>query len=314
MVNFGYTMMCEQAGPTELVDNAVRAEGAGFDFAAISDHYNPWLSEQGHSPFAWSVLGAAAYATHDIDLMTMVTCPTRRYHPAVVAQQAATIGVMSQGRFTLGLGAGENLNEHVIGAWPHRTQRHEMLAEALEIIDPLLNGESVRHSGSYYDVPEARLWDVPEEGVPVVVAVSGEESLGIADMADGVVTVQPNASLKRPGKPFYGQVALCYGRDEAECRKRALAEFRWSGLQWPVMAELPDPRAFDAATSFVAEDDVAAAISCGPDVDKHVQAVRRFVDAGCTHVALLQIGGEHQADFIEWARADLLPVLHAAGA
>ncbi|MER7004717.1 TIGR03557 family F420-dependent LLM class oxidoreductase [Dactylosporangium sp. NPDC000555] len=306
MVNFGYTMMCEQAGPTELVDNAVRAEGAGFDFAAISDHYNPWLSEQGHSPFAWSVLGAAAYATHDIDLMTMVTCPTRRYHPAVVAQQAATIGVMSQGRFTLGLGAGENLNEHIIGAWPHRSQRHEMLAEALEIIEPLLNGETVRHSGSYYDVPEARLWDVPEEGVPVVVAVSGDDSLGIADMSDGVVAVQPDPSLKRPDKPFYGQVALCYGRDEAECRKRALAEFRWFGLQWPVMAELPDPRAFDAATSFVTEDDVAAAIPCGPDVEKHVQAVRRFVDAGCTHVALLQIGGEHQAEFLEWARTELL--------
>ncbi|GAA4258926.1 TIGR03557 family F420-dependent LLM class oxidoreductase [Dactylosporangium darangshiense] len=314
MVNFGYTMMCEQAGPTQLADDAVRAEQAGFDFAAVSDHYNPWLGEQGHSPFAWSVLGAAAYATHEIDLMTMVTCPTRRYHPAVVAQQAATIGVMSQGRFTLGLGAGENLNEHVVGAWPHRTQRHEMLAEAMEIIEPLLAGESVRHSGTFYDVPEARLWDVPTDGVPIVVAVSGPESLELADRADGVVVVQPDASLRRPGRPFYGQVALCYGLDESECRKRAVDQFRWFGLQWPVMAELPDPRAFDAAATFVTEDDVASAIPCGPDVDKHVEAVRRFVEAGCTHVALLQIGGEHQGDFIEWSRSELLPALHAAGA
>jgi G6PDH family F420-dependent oxidoreductase len=309
MVNFGYTMMCEQAGPTELVDNAVRAETAGFDFAAISDHYNPWLSEQGHSPFAWSVLGAAAYATRDLELMTMVTCPTRRYHPAVVAQQAATVAVMSQGRFTLGLGAGENLNEHVIGAWPHRTQRHEMLAEALEIIQPLLAGETVHHSGTYYDVPEARLWDVPDDGVPVVVAVSGQDSLEIADQSDGIVVVQPDPSLRRPGKPFYGQAALCYGPDEAECRKRALDQFRWFGLQWPVMAELPDPRAFDAAASFVTEDDVAAAIPCGPDVEQHVQAVRKFIDAGCTHVALVQIGGDHQADFLEWSRTELLPAL-----
>jgi G6PDH family F420-dependent oxidoreductase len=314
MVNFGYTLMCEQTGPNELVDYAVRAEQAGYDFAAISDHFNPWLAEQGHSPFAWSVLGAAAYATQDLELMTMVTCPTRRYHPAVVAQQAATIGVMSQGRFTLGLGAGENLNEHVIGAWPHRLQRHEMLQEAMEIINPLLAGEVVRHSGTYYEVPEARLWDRPEEGVPVVTAVSGPDSLEIAQLSDGIVAVQPEASFVVKGKPAYGQVALCYGPDEAECRKRALEQWRWFGLQWPVNAELPDQRAFDAASSFVTEDDVASAVPCGPDLDRHVQAVRAYVDAGFTHVAVVQIGGEHQAGFLEWSQSELLPALHAAGA
>lgn len=314
MVNIGYTLMCEQTGPRELVDHAVKAEAAGFRFAAISDHFNPWLPEQGHSPFAWSVLGAVAHATSDIGLMTMVTCPTRRYHPAVVAQQAATIGVMSQGRFTLGLGAGENLNEHVAGSWPHRTQRHEMLVEAMEIIDPLLNGQTVRHSGTYYDVPEARLWDVPDEGVPIVVAVSGPESLEIAQSADGVVAVQPDPQLVISGRPAYGQAAVCYGPDEAECRKRALDQFRWFGLQWPVMSELPDPRAFDAAASFVTEDDVAQAIPCGPDVDRHVQAVRKFIDAGYTHIALVQIGGEYQDEFLDWARSTLLPALNSAGA
>ncbi|GAA0710563.1 TIGR03557 family F420-dependent LLM class oxidoreductase [Dactylosporangium roseum] len=312
MVNFGYTLMCEQSGPTELVDDAVRAEEAGYDFAAISDHFSPWLAEQGHSPFAWSVLGAAAYATQHLELMTMVTCPTRRYHPAVVAQQAATIGVMSQGRFTLGVGAGENLNEHVAGAWPHRTQRHEMLAEALEIINPLLDGETVRHSGTYYEVPEAKLWDRPEEGVPVVMAVSGHDSLEVAaSLSDGVVAVQPDRSLRIPDKPFYGQVAMCYGPDESECRKRALDQFRWFGLQWPVMAELPDPRAFDAASSFVTEDDVASAISCGPDLDRHLQAIRSYVDAGCTHIALVQIGGDFQHDFLDWSESTLLPALRS---
>src|SRR5690242_10922926 len=132
--------MCEQTGPAQLVDDAVRAERAGFDFAVISDHYYPWLAEQGHAPYAWSVLGAVAYATQQIELMSFVTCPIRRYHPAVVAQKAATVGLLSGGRFTLGLGAGENLNEHVVGAWPHVTQRHDMLAEAVEIIRPLLDG------------------------------------------------------------------------------------------------------------------------------------------------------------------------------
>jgi G6PDH family F420-dependent oxidoreductase len=312
MANFGYTLMCEQTAPCDLVDDAVRAEEAGYDFAAISDHYNPWLVEQGHSPFAWSVLGAVAYATQNLELMTMVTCPIRRYHPAVVAQQAATIGAMSQGRFTLGLGAGENLNEHIAGAWPHRTQRHEMLGEALEIIRPLLAGETVHHGGTYYDVPEARLWDRPDDGVPVVLAVSGEDSLALAKPLDGTVSVAPDAALRVPGKPAYGQVALCYGPDESESRKRALDQWRWFGLQWPVLAELPDQRAFDAASAFVTEDDVAAAVPCGPDLDRHVAAVRKYVDAGFTHIALVQIGGGHQEEFLNWSQSELLPALHAA--
>jgi G6PDH family F420-dependent oxidoreductase len=309
MVNFGYTLMCEQTAPTPLVDAAVRAEEAGYDFAAISDHYNPWLASQGHSPFAWSVLGAAAYATRSLELMTMVTCPTRRYHPAVVAQQAATIGAMSGGRFTLGLGAGENLNEHVVGAWPHRTQRHDMLQEAIEIIQPLLAGETVTHSGTYFEVPHAKLWDRPAETVPIVVAASGPESSGLADLTDGVVAVQPDASLRAEGKPCYGQVAVAYGPDEAACRRRAHDQWRWFGLQWPVLAELPDDRAFEAASASVTEENVAASVPCGPDLDRHIEAVRPFVEAGFTHVALVQIGGEDQAEFLDWSAKTLLPEL-----
>jgi G6PDH family F420-dependent oxidoreductase len=311
--------MCEQNGPRDLVDFAVRAERAGFDFAVSSDHYYPWLEAQGHSPYAWAVLGAAAYATDSIGLMSFVTCPIRRYHPAVVAQKAATVGVLSGGRFTLGLGAGENLNEHVVGGWPHVAQRHRMLAEALEIIRPLLDGRTVRHSGEYFEVPEARLWDLPDDGVPIGLAVSGPDSCALAgEYADVMIATEPEPELVRQfeaaggeGRPRYGQVAVCYGPDEAECRRLAHEQFRWFGLGWPVNAELPHPRSFELASSAVTEEQVGQAISCGPDIGKHVAAVRKFLDAGFTHVALVQIGGSGQAAFLDAAEKDLLPALRS---
>jgi len=319
VTTFGYTLMCEQAGPTQLVDDAVRAERAGFDFAAVSDHYYPWLREQGHSPYAWSVLGAAAYATSRIGLMSFVTCPIRRYHPAVVAQRSATIGVMSEGRFTLGVGAGENLNEHVVGGWPHVAQRHDMLVEALDIIRPLLAGDTVHHGGEYFEVPEARLWDRPAEGVPIAVAVSGPESCRLAaNYADAMISTEPRAGLIREfensggvRRPRYGQVALCYGPDEQECRRRAHEQQRQFGLGWPVNAELPDPAAFAAASATVSEDQVAAQIPCGPDTQRHVDAVRAYLDAGFTHVAVIQVGGEHQDEFLDFAEKELLPALRS---
>jgi G6PDH family F420-dependent oxidoreductase len=317
MVAVGYTLMCEQTAPKELVDYAVRAEEAGFDHAVISDHYYPWLESQGHAPYAWAVLGAVAHATSRMDLMTMVTCPIRRYHPAVVAQKAATLGLLSDGRFTLGLGAGENLNEHVVGEWPHVQQRHEMFEEALQIIRPLLAGDTVSYTGDYYDVPEAYLWDRPDRPVPMAVAVSGPSSCSLAaEYADAAVAVQPKARLLQlfdeaggTGKPRYGQVAVCYGPDEAECRKIAHDQFRWFGFDWKVNAELPGPVSFASATEFVREEDVAQDIPCGPDVEAHVAAFKKFVDAGFTHVALVQIGGDTQPEFLDWARDQLVPRL-----
>jgi G6PDH family F420-dependent oxidoreductase len=319
VAEFGYTLMGEQSGPTQLVDDAVRAERAGFDFLVSSDHYYPWLAAQGHSPYAWAVLGAAAYATETVGLMSFVTCPTRRYHPAVVAQKAATIGLMSGGRFTLGLGAGENLNEHVVGAWPHVVQRHQMLAEALEIIGPLLAGDTVHHSGEFFEVPEARLWDRPDEGVPIGVAVSGPDSCALAgEYADVMIATEPKAELIAgfeaaggAGRPRYGQVAVCYGPDEAQCRRIAHEQFRWFGLGWPVNAELPHPRSFEMASASVTEEQVGQAISCGPDVGRHVEAVRAFVDAGFTHIALVQIGAGSQGSFLDAAEKELLPALRA---
>ncbi len=318
MTNYGYTLMCEQRGPRDLVDDAVRAEAAGFGFAVCSDHYYPWLAEQGHAPFAWSVLGAAAHVTDRIGLVSFVTCPTMRYHPAVVAQMAATVGVMSGGRFTLGLGAGENLNEHVVGAYPQATQRHAMLAEALEIIKPLLAGETVHHSGEFYDVPEARLWDLPEERVPVAMAVSGPSSCRLAARhGAALIAVEPKRELIEAyeksggdGRPRYGQVALCWGPDADACAQTAYEQFRWFNLGWAVNAELPGPRAFDAASAAVTPEFVASKIPCGPDVDRHVAAIREFTDAGFTDVAVLQIGGVSQPDFLDFAQKQLLPALN----
>lgn len=318
MVAVGYSLLCEQSGPKELVEYAVRAEDAGFDHSVISDHYYPWLDVQGHSPYAWSVLGAVAHATSRMKLLTYVTCPTRRYHPAVIAQKAATVEILADGRFTLGLGAGENLNEHVVGSWPHVNERHAMLAEALEIIRPLLDGERLTYSGEYFEVPEAYVWDRPDSRVPIAVAMSGPRSAQLAgEYADAAIATQPDPQLMRlydqaggAGRPRYGQVPICWGPDEDACRKIAYDQFRWFGFGWKVNADLPGPDAFTGASQFVREEDVAAAIPCGPDVDAHVEAFKKFADAGFTHCALLQIGDDSQRDFLAWAKSELLPRLN----
>lgn len=311
-------MMTEQAGPCELVEHVAQAEEAGFDFSVISDHYFPWLDSQGHSPYAWSVLGAAAQATSRIPLMTYVTCPLLRYHPAVVAQKAATVQLLSRGRFRLGLGAGENLNEHVVGGgWPPVDVRHEMLAEAVQIIRELFGGGYVNHHGTHYDVDSAKLWDLPDEPPPIGIAVSGMQSCELAGrLADLVIAVEPKPELLRAfderggtGKPRVGQLPVCYDPERDTAVKRAHDQFRWFGGGWKVNAELPGTAAFASATRFVCPEDVAEAIPCGDDVGRFTDAVQRFTEAGFTEVALVQIGGEHQRGYLEWARETLLPAL-----
>jgi len=312
--------MCEQAGPVQLVRDAVEAEAAGFDFAVISDHYFPWLTEQGHAPFAWSVLAAAAQATETLPLMTFVTCPTMRYHPAVVAQMAATTALLSGNRFTLGLGAGENLNEHIVGGgWPPVDARHEMLTEAVEIIRELLRGHEVNLRGEHFDVRSARLFDVPETPPALGIAVSGDQSGALAGKyADLMIAVEPNAALGRAfdaaggaGKPRYGQMAVCYDPDPDAAIARAHEQFRWFGLGWKVNSELPGPASFAAASAFVRPEDVAKAIPCGPDLDRCVQEARKWAAAGFTHLAIVQVGGEMQQPFLDWAHKELLPTLRA---
>jgi len=320
MTQYGYTMMTEQAGPKQLVGDLVKAEEAGFDFSVISDHYFPWLDTQGHSPYAWSVLGAAAQATERIPLMTYVTCPIRRYHPAVVAQKAATVQLLSDGRFTLGVGAGENLNEHVVGGgWPSVDVRHRMLREAVEIIRALFDGGYVTYQGEFYDVESAKLWDLPDKTPPIGIAVSGKQSCDLAgELADVMIAVEPDAELGQlfdaaggRGKPRVGQVPICYDRDEDTAVKRAHDQFRWFGGGWNVNAELPGPPAFEGASQFVKPEDVSESIPCGPDVERHVEAIQKFVDAGFTHVALVQVGGDNQDEFFPWYADELRPALES---
>jgi G6PDH family F420-dependent oxidoreductase len=318
-MTFGYTLMCEQSGPRELVGHAAAAEQAGFDFEVISDHYFPWLDSMGHSPYAWSVLGAVSQVTDQVELMTYVTCPSMRYHPAVVAQKAATVDLLSDGRFTLGLGAGENLNEHVVGqGWPPVNVRHEMLEEALTIIGALFDGGYVDFSGDHYRVDSAKLWDLPQNPVPIGVAVSGEQSVGaFAKLADHLIAVEPEPELVRsweaatdkPHSRKIGQLPVCWGHDRDACIDRAHELFRWFGGGWKVNAELPGPAGFAGASQFVGKDDVADSIPCGPDLDAIVAAVREYEEAGFTDVALVQIGDESQRDFIAIAEKELLPAL-----
>jgi G6PDH family F420-dependent oxidoreductase len=320
-MQLGYTLMTEQTGPKDLVSYAVGAEEVGFDFAVSSDHYFPWLDEMGHAPNAWVTLGAVAQATSRMDLMTYVTCPTFRYRPVVVAQQAATLQLLADGRFTLGLGSGENLNEHVAGeGWPAVAVREEMFREAVEIITELFQGGYTTYRGEYFDVDGAKLWDLPEGGVPIGIACSGPVSCRLAgELGDAMIAVQPEAELGEQfdaaggaGKPRIGQMPISYGTDRAAAVTRAHSLFRWFGLGWKVNADLPGTAGFDSASQFVREEDVADAIPCGDDVDAVLQAAKEYADAGFTHLALVQIGGDQQEPFLEWSRSTLMPAWRKA--
>jgi G6PDH family F420-dependent oxidoreductase len=327
MTRFGYTLMTEQSGPKSLVRYAIAAEQAGFDFEVMSDHYFPWLDEQGHSPYAWSVLGAVAHATEQVGLMTYVTCPIMRYHPAVVAQKAATVQLLSDGRFVLGLGAGESLNEHVVGAgWPHLNARHDMLQEAIEVISKLFDGGLVDYDGKHFRLDSAKLWDLPETRVPLALAVSGPESVQrFAPLGDHMVGVAPSSDLvdawddarsaqgAATGQSRkIGQLPVSWDPDRETAVKRAHEQFRWFSGGWHVNANLPTTAGFAAASQFVRPDDVAESIPCGPDLDPIVEAVAEYWDAGYTDVALVQIGDENQEAFLKVAEAELLPALREA--
>ncbi len=330
---FGYTLMTEQSGPKDLVRWSQLAEDAGFDFEVCSDHYSPWLQEQGHAPYAWSVLGAVAQATQRVGLMTYVTCPTMRYHPAVVAQKAATLQLLSDGRFTLGLGSGENLNEHVAGkGWPSVDVRQSMLAEALSLIRELHTGELVTRRGEWFDVESARIWDLPDEGVPIGVAVSGAQSIErFAPLADHLVAVEPDPDLvsawnSTPEAPTIGhrtaatgptaraigQIPISWGPDRDEAVRVAHEQFRWFAGGWSVNSDLPTPAGFAGASQFVRPDDVASSIPCGPDLEAIVEAVSAYWKAGFTDVALVQVGGSTQQAFFDQAAEPLLELLREA--
>ncbi|BBZ41974.1 LLM class F420-dependent oxidoreductase [Mycobacterium conspicuum] len=326
MTNFGYTLMTEQSGPKDLVRYAISAEQRGFDFEVCSDHFSPWLTSQGHAPNAWAVLGAVAQATDHVELYTYVTCPTMRYHPAIVAQQAATVQILADGRFTLGLGSGENLNEHVVGkGWPAVERRQDMLREAIKIIRELFGGQLVNWRGDYFQVDAARLWDLPEVPVGIAVAMGGKKAIDkFAKLADHLVAVEPNGELVDAwhaacqatngvgARRVVGQIPVCWDPDRDAAIDRAHDQFRWFAGGWKVNADLPTPAGFAGATKFVRREDVAGSIPCGPDLDAIVDAVRPYWEAGFTDIALVQVGGDAQELFLKEAAEPLLQALRAA--
>jgi G6PDH family F420-dependent oxidoreductase len=324
MVKFGYKLMTEEHGPTTLVENARRAEAAGFDFVSISDHFHPWLEAQGHSPFAWSVLGAIAHATARIGITTGLTCPIVRYHPAIVAQAAATIAVMSQNRFTLAIGAGERLNEHVTGArWPSIPERHEMLEEAIDIFQALWKGGVHTRRGAHFIVDHAQLYDLPDQPIPVVLGVSGPASVAVAAAkADGIMATEPKPELvkdfrsrangKGANAPCYAEVALSYADSEDEALAMAHERFRFSAFGWTAMSEIPSVQGFEAASQFVKPADLADLIAVGPDPARHLAAIGKYVDAGYDHVVLVGVGPD-QEKFIDFFEQKLRPRLDALG-
>lgn len=319
---WGYTLMTEQSGPRELVRYASAAEEVGFDLLVSSDHYSPWLASQGHASYAWAMLGAVAQATRRVELMTYVTCPTIRYHPAVVAQKAATLSLLSEGRFTLGLGSGEALNEHVVGeGWPSVDARQDALAEAIQIIRRLHTGELLTWEGEYFRVDSARIWDAPEQPVEIGVAVSGDKGTAtFAPLAEHLIQVEPDADVVSSWNEHHdgssrviGQVPICWDPDRDAAIARAHDQFRWFAGGWAVNAELPTTAGFAAASQFVRPEDVADSIACGPDLDELAESVQPFLDAGFTDIALVQVGDEGQERFLAEAAGPLLERLRALG-
>jgi G6PDH family F420-dependent oxidoreductase len=321
MVQFGYKLMSEEHGPKVLVANAVKAEAAGFDFVSISDHFHPWLEAQGHSSFAWSVMGAIAQATDRIDITTGLTCPIIRYHPAIIAQAAATVALLSGNRFTLAIGAGERLNEHVTGArWPSVPERHAMLAEAIDIFRLLWKGGVHTHKGKHFEIDHARLYDLPDEPIPIILGVSGDKSVELAvEKADGIMATEPNAKLPKGFKsqrgkigPAYSEVVLAYAPSEKAGLEMARERFRFSAMAWSVNSELPHVASFEAATKFIRSEDLAETIPAGPDVERHVAAVKKHIDAGFDHVVLVGVGPDQDA-FVKFFKEELHPRLKKLG-
>jgi G6PDH family F420-dependent oxidoreductase len=318
-MQIGYKLFAEGYDPNEIVRQAVEAERAGFDFVEVSDHFHPWLHSHGHSGFAWSMLAAIAAKTERIGLATGVTCPSIRYHPAIVAQAAATTAILSDGRFVLGVGAGEQLNEHVVGrGWPSVTERHELLREALEIIRLLWSGGYRSYEGKHLRLEDARVFDLPGEQVPIAVAIGGKRGAAIAaELGDGIFATDPDAELIGAYEAAggngrkYAEVPLSWAPDEDAAAKSAHEMFRFGVLGWKVLTELPNPVNFEAATELVDVDTMREGFACGPDVERHLEVARRFADAGFDHLALINAGPDPDG-FFEFFSEELATRLKGA--
>lgn len=316
MTKIGYFLSCEQFGPKALVDQAKRAENAGFDALWISDHFHPWNDEQGQSPFVWGVIGALSEAT-SLPVSTAVTCPTVRTHPAIIAHASATAAVQLGGRFVLGVGSGEALNEHVLGdAWPSVGVRQEMLEEAVEVIRLLHRGDEVSHHGKHYTVQEARIYTRPERPLPIYVSGFGPQGAELAGrIGDGYVLAMPEAELVKTfreagggDKPVQAGTKVCWDQDADAALKTAHRLWGNEGLPGQTSQILPRPKDFAALMSLVPSETVAESVACGPDSEKHIAQVRQYIEAGIDEIYVQQIGPDMDGFFAAWERG-VLPEL-----
>jgi coenzyme F420-dependent glucose-6-phosphate dehydrogenase len=314
MPSIGYALSSEEHMPLDLVRYAAQAEEAGFEYALVSDHFHPWVDKQGQSPVVWSVIGGIAEATESLRLGTGVTCPMIRIHPAIIAQAAATSAAMLPGRFFLGVGTGENLNEHILGdRWPEAAVRLGMLEESIVVIRLLWQGGYQSHHGGYYTVEEARIYTLPDEPPPIYVAASKANAAELAGrLGDGLISTSPDAELVEAfesaggeGKPKLGQVTVCFAESEDEAKKTAHEWWPNAALTGDLSQELALPRHFEGAAEMVSEDDVAEKIVCGPDSDKYFEQIEKYADAGFDHVYLHQVGPD-QDGFFRFAHEELL--------
>ena len=314
MVEIGYFLSSEEHSPRELLHQAQLAADAGIASVWISDHYHPWIERHPHSPFVWGVLGAIAQATDRLIVGTGVTCPTMRIHPAIIAQAAATAADLMPGRFFLGVGTGENLNEHILGqAWPEWDVRAEMLEEAVEIIRALWSGEMVSRRGGFYRVQNAQLHSLPESLPPIRLAASGAKMARMAGrISDGLISTAPDHEVIDAYRdaggsgPLIGQMSVCWSESEAKARRTALEWWPTAALHGEVSQELANPSQFTDLAKGVTEDQVAEAILCSPDADRHLEKIAEYADAGYDHVYIHQVGPDQQG-FIDFAARDLLP-------
>jgi G6PDH family F420-dependent oxidoreductase len=316
-IQIGYKLSSEEAPARDLVRFARAAEDHGFTFALISDHYHPWTDRQGQSPFVWSVLGGIAQNTTKLVVGTGVTCPTVRVHPAIVAQAAATVATMMPGRFFLGVGTGENLNEHIVSpSWPEVPVRQEKLAEAIEVIRLLWQGGLRSFHGKHYTVENARVYSLPDQPPPLHVAAAGPKSAELAARhGDGLIGTQPDGEMIQQfrsaggsGKPCYGEASVCYDRDEKKAEQIAQEIWPIAGLPGVLQQELPLPSHFEKAAQLVSKDKITEEVACGPDPEKHLKTIRKFIDAGYDHICVHQIG-PNQEQFLDFYAREVLPKL-----
>jgi G6PDH family F420-dependent oxidoreductase len=312
MVALGLALSSEEHGPSPLIELAVAAEQAGFDFVSVSDHYHPWPSDQGHSPFVWSVLGAIAARTTKLGVSTGVSCPTVRIHPAVIAQAAATTSLLLPDRFVFGVGSGEALNEHILGdRWPPADVRLEMLEEAVGLIRDLWRGESITHYGKHYSVEDAHLFDRPSNDVPIVVSAFGPSAAKVAARCgDGLWMATPDPDVVRTfveaggAGPIFGQISCCYDNDAATAAKIAHHYWRTAGVPGQLSQDLPTVAHFETASSKVAVEEMPGLMPCGPDLGPIVERAREAIEAGVDHLYFHQVG-PRQDEFLRVWQSEL---------